>query len=569
MQTIAGRAVRQALLFALAGSLIMAPDLALAAKHDKIEPAKSQVTKAAQTKVVLGAFVGPKAEDMRKWATKGLKNADNVELVEDEAAASVATGSSDSDYASVAAASGAAAVVLGRVNLQKKVGWTLTLWVHNGSNGKLIEKLTVRGGLLPQMKKKLETKLGPILAPALKKTGKGGGAAAAAPAASKAKPKPKPEASTEGAEPVTLEEEPAGASMDDEVLPPEDEAEGETEDEDEAPATTRAGGPSPLDLKLGLRFYQRNFLYSDTLNDFDPAYDRPLEHNTAPGSPMLMFSANLYPAAFFVGGPLANIGVMFGYEQGFLTTTTLPDPYDADVPERELQQSHTDVYVGVRYRLMLGPHEIVPYVTFGKHSFLIYDDQYPYLHPGTNMLDDYYDALPDVGYEYIDIGLQPRFQFGDFSVGGRAAYRIVNDTGGLQQVGPADQPYDTWFPNAKGSGVSAGVQLGYAVTPVLEILIGGDFTRYGLDFNHIPTSEERTAQGLPPIPVARVAGGATDTYVSGWIALGVRFPGSEVAASSSDDSSDNEDSSESEESSDSEDSEVEDPENEDVEELDF
>ncbi|HEY6727110.1 MAG TPA: hypothetical protein VI197_23915, partial [Polyangiaceae bacterium] len=211
---------------AVASSLALMSGAALAAKQDKVEASKGQIARAARTKVVLGAFVGPKSEEMRKWATKGLKNADNIALIQDEAAASVAQGSSDSDYASVAASSGAAAVVLGRVNLQKKVGWSLTLWVHDGSTGKLIEKLTVRGGLLPEMKKKLETKLGAILAPPLKKAGKSddsasvGAAAAAAAPKPKPKAKPKPEASTEGAEPVTLEEEPAGASMEDEVLPP-------------------------------------------------------------------------------------------------------------------------------------------------------------------------------------------------------------------------------------------------------------------------------------------------------------------------------------------------------------
>lgn len=582
MHTIAGRAVRQALLFALATSVALAPDSALAGKQDKTEPSRSLLAKAAKTKVVLGAFVGTKAEEMRKWTTTGLKKADNVQLVEDEAAASVAPGSSDSDYASVAAGSGAAAVVLGKVNLQKKVGWSLTLWVHDGSNGKLIEKLTVRGGLLPEMKKKLENKIGAILAPALKKAGKDDGGGAAAPVAAtaaaaapeaKAEPEAKPEAeakpkpSTEGAEEVTLEEEPEGASMDGEETPPDDEA--------EAAATTTATGPSPLELKLGLRFYKRDFVYSDTLNDYDPAYERPLEHNTAAGSPMLIFSANLYPAAFFTDNFLANIGVMFGYEQGFLTTTYLPDPYEnppptPDVEGRDLDQSHTDVYLGLRYRLMFGAHEIAPYATFGKHSFVIYDDLYPYYYPGTTTFDDYYDALPNVGYEYIDLGVQPRFQFGEFSVGGRAAYRIVNDTGGLQQAGPPDQPYDTWFPNAKGSAVSAGVQLGYAITPIFEILVGGDFTRYGFDFNHIPTTEERTAAGLPEIPVARVAGGATDTYLSGWIALGIRFSGSELTVSAGGGgSSDSSDSADSADDSDSSDSEVEDPDNEDVEELDF
>jgi hypothetical protein len=230
---------------------------------------------------------------------------------------------------------------------------------------------------------------------------------------------------------------------------------------------------------------------------------------------------------------------------------------------RELNQSHTDVYFGVRYRLMLAEHEVIPFLAFGKHSFTVEDDRFPYpdptgAAPGICTLAPnglrvcYQDALPDVNYSYIDIGVAPRFVFDKLSLGLRAAYRIVNDTGGLQKVAPADQPYDTWFPNAKASAVTAGLQGGYAITDLLEIQVGFDFTRYGLNFNPVPTVAERTAMGLPAIPAARIAGGATDTFISGWLGLGVRFPGFEVMVEAE-----------------TPDAEVEDPENEDVEELDF
>ena len=122
MQTIACRAVRQALLFALATTLVLSPEAALAGKQDKTTPPPRSVAKTAKPKVVLGAFVGPKAAEVRKWANKGLAKATNLKLVEDENAASVAPGSSDSDYASVAQASGADVLVIGKVSLQKKVG---------------------------------------------------------------------------------------------------------------------------------------------------------------------------------------------------------------------------------------------------------------------------------------------------------------------------------------------------------------------------------------------------------------------------------------------------------------
>ena len=68
MQTIACRAVRQALLFALATTLVLTPEAALAGKLDKTttHPPRS-VAKTAKPHVVLGAFIGPKAGEVRKW----------------------------------------------------------------------------------------------------------------------------------------------------------------------------------------------------------------------------------------------------------------------------------------------------------------------------------------------------------------------------------------------------------------------------------------------------------------------------------------------------------------------
>src|SRR5688572_14781472 len=78
MQTIACRAVRQALLFALATTLVLSPEAALAGKQDKTTTPPRSVAKTAKPKVVLGAFVGPKAAEVRKWAHKGLAKATNL-----------------------------------------------------------------------------------------------------------------------------------------------------------------------------------------------------------------------------------------------------------------------------------------------------------------------------------------------------------------------------------------------------------------------------------------------------------------------------------------------------------
>lgn len=556
MHRIAPRAVRQALLFVLATSLGFAPGAAVAAEKEKAQ--KKSDSNSSQTKVVLGAFTGPRSAGVRGWAETGLENADSVELVGGEDAAGVAHGSSDSDYASVASGAGAAALVVGRVNLQKKVGWSLTLWVHNGADGKLIEKLTVRGGLLPGLRRKLEGSLGEVLAPALAKaTGPSNGTDTAA--------------STEGAEPVQLEEEgAAGESLDQGVVAPDF-------DDTSTASTTSAStvqGPSPADVRVGLRLYKRDFAYTGTVAEAIPGQPAMLGHSTAAGSPMFMFSGNLYPIAFFSTGALAHLGLMVGYEYGFLTKTALPDPADPLVDQRLLPQTHIDTFFGVRYRLMLGDQEIVPVVKFGKHSFKIEDDKYPY--PELLAAGDpnpYRDAIPDVTYTYVDVGLEPRFVFGKFSVGLRGTYRIVNDMGGLQQSAALDEngqevdPYDNWFPLAQGVGVSAGLHLGYQLSEVLELQLGGDMTRYAFNFNHIPTAQERMAVGRDPLPVTRIAGGATDTYVSGFLALAVRFPGGEMLGDPGSDAGGRGDSSDS--SGDADADVIEDPEDEDVEELDF
>jgi hypothetical protein len=69
--------------------------------------------------------------------------------------------------------------------------------------------------------------------------------------------------------------------------------------------------------------------------------------------------------------------------------------------------------------------------------------------------------------------------------------------------------------------VTAGLYGGYELTDVIELQVGGDFLRYSLDFNPLP-------QNVQGVPFERIAGGATDTYISGWLGVGVTFPGMPV-----------------------------------------
>ena len=72
---------------------------------------------------------------------------------------------------------------------------------------------------------------------------------------------------------------------------------------------------------------------------------------------------------------------------------------------------------------------------------------------------------------------------------------------------------NVWFPGAKGMGVDFGLMVGYAIIPSLDVVAGADYVRYGFDFNAIPATN------------AVVAGGATDTYISGFLGLAFRLAG--------------------------------------------
>jgi hypothetical protein len=267
---------------------------------------------------------------------------------------------------------------------------------------------------------------------------------------------------------------------------------------------------------MALRIYMRDFAFTQTLAEFYPgAYQPLLVHTTAP-SPMFSSHVNAYPGALFTDGFLAHLGLLGGYEVGFLSKTTLLD--------KQLTQEHTNIYVGARYRIMFGDHYVSPKFAVGKHSFIIENDRIDIFdsRPGSGQVYEA-DALPDTEYSYRDLGLDVRFDFGTISLGAHSAYRFVTDTGGLQAASDdaVNRPYDTWFPHAHGFGVTAGLYGGYELTDVIELQVGGDFLRYSLDFNPLP-------QNVQGVPFERIAGGATDTYISGWLGVGVTFPGMPV-----------------------------------------
>ncbi len=143
--------------------------------------------------------------------------------------------------------------------------------------------------------------------------------------------------------------------------------------------------------------------------------------------------------------------------------------------------------VGLRGRIPLGAHELGIFAEYGKHKF-------------TSSGDESNPLVPDVDYSYIRPGLDGRFRFGEIMLGVHIAPRFLLSMGELDLE-------DVWFPGATGSGLDAGAEFGYSVLSSLDIVAGFDWVKYGFDFNAIPDDNPM------------VAGGATDTYISGRLGI--------------------------------------------------
>ena len=83
-----------------------------------------------------------------------------------------------------------------------------------------------------------------------------------------------------------------------------------------------------------------------------------------------------------------------------------------------------------------------------------------------------------------------------------------------------------WFPGATGLGIDAGVMGGYSVLPFLDLVAGFDFLNYSFDFSAIPKNLPTCATPANT-GCQKVADGATDRYISGWLGAMVHFGGAD------------------------------------------
>jgi hypothetical protein len=484
-----------------------------------VAQAKPPATKTAKQPIGVGAVTGPQGEKVRAKLLKMLRASGTYEVTDVE---DVKPGASADTYRNMAQGTASDAIIVG--NVSKALSLTLSVY---GANGARIDSVTLKGGTFPKLFKAIDNEAEIAIADPLERARSGGAAQKAtepppvpagkpklAPgdeeaeeaelidesAKAKAKPKPAPKPEPK-AEPKGKTKAKAGQGSDElesedvdtTTGKPLDAEETDSGDAEDTPAEPRVHGLRPLELAAGVRGFTRNFAYTGRTTPGLIPYNLPF-------APSVFLAGRFYPGALFNDGPLSHIGIQLRYELGLATTTNYEEGGTGGTPKivRELKTNTSEFQVGVRGRLPIGKHELGVSAVYGSHSFTLSGDEKYGQVP--------YALVPDVHYHYVRIGLDARFYISKLIVGAQVSPRF------LTSMDEIDKEL-IWFPGAKGSGLDFGLMLGWQLMPWLAPAVGFDVVRYGFDFNNLPVDPK------PRI----VAGGATDTFVSGWLGAIAHF----------------------------------------------
>jgi hypothetical protein len=253
----------------------------------------------------------------------------------------------------------------------------------------------------------------------------------------------------------------------------------ENQADQEEPTTKR---PSAFDAAIGALIGTRNFGYHESLPGLS-------EYNL-PVSPSLALHAHWYPAAHFMSGVLAHIGL--DVRADMLIGVSTED-------KKRNQTFSTNAHgfgIGLRGRIPLAAHELGVVAGFSQRAFGLSSDK--------NIDAD----VPNITHNTLRFGLEGRYRVIEMvAVQLRASYLYGLSLGQLSSK--------AWFPHASGNGVEAeiGLQLSLNRTFATEVAFG--LQRYFMSLN-----PERGDSAVEE--TARVAGGALDKYFAGRISLIIR-----------------------------------------------
>ena len=464
--------------------------LLLAALAAAPAPAASKKSKSSSSSKSAKRFgvlaTGPSAPAAGKAAVSALKGVtvpDN-RLQEEAQKYGVALGT-DPAYQALALGMKLDAVV--RVTtLDKGTAQLAVVQVRDGSTGAIVDDATWKAPnakalghmLSKQLKPRFQRSLGSTKAPrpgSLQAVPAAGGVAAvaaspaaaaapatqAAPAAAATDSPPLP---TGAAPPLPTASAPAAATQ------PDPGVVGSTVS---SQSSVRDSDRPVLDIAAGAAVFTRNFTYKDDLYQTLQGYS--LGAAVAPAVQM-NWSPLFGGRGYFTGHIAMSVGLQSKDQSG------------ASFPTQALAWG-----AGLGYRFLIGEKSHVGLeARFERQNFTISGT-------ASNPKPD----IPNVGYSAVAGGVDLRFSlFGPVSFLAGASYRHLFAVG---EIGST-----SWFPRQTSMGLDANAGIGVELGRSFEVRILGTVQRYGFTFNPQP--------GDP-----KVAGGATDTYLSGGMLLAWRL----------------------------------------------
>ncbi len=463
-------------------------------------------SESGKKQIAVGKVQGPNATKVRVALMKRIKDSGwyNVADAED-----LKPTLPKSKIAKLAGILGANGIVMGTVS--KKMDLTLVIYK---ASGEPVAEVLVKGGSLKQLEATLESDFDTTIAgPLADATGGYRPGPTKPPSPPEMEEEPEPDLDALGGGAAEPESEEEDEEPTDEAVATEPE---EAADEPAPEKAKKKAGRTPFELVLGLRGYNREFNYTDPVGQRDttpPDAGGPRPRNLVPYklafAPALKASTRLYPLAFFRDDAAGWFGVAADFELGIATTTNLEEQLTGGQTRvTKLKTSAQAFDVGLRARLPIGPVELGIFGMYGSQSFVLVGDE-----GGTGLEP----LVPDVRYNYVRVGGDIRARISKLLIGAHIAPRFLLS---LHQI---DLEY-VWFPGAKGKGLDFGLDLGWQLLPWLDVVAGANVVRYGFDFNGIPAEAAPCPDHLCRSPV--IAGGATDTYISGWLGVMVTLGGS-------------------------------------------
>jgi hypothetical protein len=242
------------------------------------------------------------------------------------------------------------------------------------------------------------------------------------------------------------------------------------------------GGLVAFQFGVGGKALFRNLSWTDSMGMVAP-------YSLTPG-PEATAWLEAYPAAFATDGFAGNIGLFGRFDYGFGASSKT-------MAGATLTTKYQDFLAGLKIRIPLGT--FIPYLAgaYGMQKF--------HLEPSA-------PDRPNVNYSLVHAGAGARIQVTpalDIDIGGGLVY-ILNPGKAAGEVGAA-----TLYPKTTGLGVDASLSIGFRLTSMIGIRVGGDLRRIGLN------THRKATDPVPPLPT----GGALDQYISAWGGLEVVFDG--------------------------------------------